>query len=172
MTRASSVFIQWGDAGVRDTLALMSQLVEEGLQSFNVVEFARVLAVRAGVRQQVRQAMAIQAWLARVWRFVEDAPDRDMLADPDTLLKMFQSHSIIAGDCDEAAILGATLGKAVGMQAEFVVFGFPSPDPNEPDRFAHVFAVLLTDTGQRISLDVTRPRGPVPAPSRILTVAV
>lgn len=166
----SRVWIGWGDAGVRDTLSLMSSLVEEGLQSFAVIEFARMLAVRAGVRRPIVQALAIQTWLKRVWRFVDDERDADMLADPQTLLAMYDRHGIIAGDCDEAAILGATLARAIGFRAQFIVYGFPSSDPNEADRFSHVFTAVLTDDGQRISLDVTRPRGPVPAPSRVLTV--
>lgn len=170
MTHSSSVQIGWGDAGVYDTLSLMRGLVVEGLQSFAVVEFARVLAVRAGVRRQYVQALAIQSFLRRTWRFVEDDRQTEMLADPQTLLAMFQRHGVIAGDCDEVAILGAALGRAIGLRAEFIVLAFPSDDPNEADRFAHVYAVLLTDDDRRVNLDVTRPRGPVPAPTRTIIV--
>lgn len=155
-----------------ETLNAMTTLVDEGVDAPAVVMIARQLAVMAGVRRPYFQALAIQAWMKRVWRYVDDPNDRDLLIAPDVLLQQFDAVGFIAGDCDEAAIVGAALGRAIGLSAQFVVLGFASDDPTQPDRFAHVFAVLLTDDGQHISLDVTRPAGPVPPPTRILTVDV
>lgn len=167
MTHTSRIAISGGDAGVMQTLTIMANLIDEGVDSPTVVQFARHLAVRAGVRRPYMQALAIQSWLSRVWRFVDDPADRDLLTSPDWLLAQYQQHGIIAGDCDEAAVLGAALGKSIGLAVQLVVIGFP-PD----DHFSHVYAVLLTDDGQGVSLDVTRPRGPVPAPTRVSSVDV
>jgi hypothetical protein len=172
MAHTSRVSIAYGDAGVEQTLTVMAQLIDEGVDSPHVVLFARMMAVRAGVRNQYAQAQAIRAWMARVWRFVDDPPDRDLVTSADWLLAQLQVSPIIAGDCDEAAILGGALGKSVGMFVRLVVLGFPSSEPAEPDRLSHVYAVLLTDDGREVSLDVTRPAGPVPAPTRLLTMDV
>lgn len=164
--------IPGGDAGVLATLALMQSVVDDAVNSADVVQFARHLAVRAGVRREYAQAQAIAGWLSRVWRFVHDPADREMLSTPELMLDEFGTWGIVTGDCDDAAILGAALGKAVGLNAQFTVYGFPSDVPGEADVYGHVFAVLLTSDGKRVSLDCTRPRGPVPAPTRILTVDV
>lgn len=172
MTHMSRATIAWGDAGVEQTLAMMAGLIDEAIDTPDVVYFARRLAVQAGVRRPYFQALAIRTWLARAWRFVDDPRDRDLLVSADELLRQYRDYGFIAGDCDEAAILGAALGRAVGFRAQLVVYGFPSDDPTEPDRYSHVFAVLLTDDGRPISLDVTRPAGPVLAPTRSLITDV
>jgi transglutaminase-like putative cysteine protease len=165
-------YIAPGDLGVEQSLGMMANDVDQACDSQRVVYFARRLAVNAGVRQQYQQALAIKNWLARVFRFVDDPIDRDLFVTPDRALQEYEATGQVTGDCDEAATLGAALGRAVGMRAQFVVLGFPSDDPDEDGRFAHVFAVLLTDDNRSVSLDVTRPAGPVPAPSRVLTLDV
>lgn len=172
MTHATLAQIRLGDAGVIDTLDMMREYIDAGIDDPNIVQFARRLAVGAGVRNQCAQSYAIRGFLSRVWRFVLDPHDRELLVTPAVALREHLEHGIITGDCDEAAIFGATLGRAVGLHAELVVLAFPSDDPSEPEQFAHVFAVLLTDAGDRISLDVTRPPGPVPAPTRALSMDV
>lgn len=172
MSRITTHSIAWGDRGVYQTLELMANLVDASLDSPDLINFARSLAVAAGPRQPYRQALAFSAFLQRVWRFVDDPYDRDTLRDPVTLLREYQATGRVAGDCDEAAILGAALGRAVGMGAEFYVLGFASDDEPGPGRFQHVFAVLLTDDNREVSLDVTRPAGPLPVPSRIVAMDV
>ena len=172
MSRITTHSIAWGDRGVYQTLDLMASLVDRSLDDPDVINFARSLAVSAGTRRQYQQALAVNAFLSRVWRFVDDPYDRDTLRDPLTLLREYTATGRVAGDCDEAAILGAALGRAIGLGAEFVVLGFASDDEPGPGRFQHVFAVLLTDDDRQISLDVTRPAGPLPVPSRVVAMDV
>lgn len=166
MTRVSFNSVGYGDLGVEQSVALMVTMVDAAIDSPDVVYFARQLAVRAGVRRQYMQAVAIKNFLERVWRFVDDPTDRDLFVTPDEALRRYQETGYIAGDCDEAATLGAALGRAVGMNAQFVVYFFDHIDPSGQ----HVFAVLLTDDGRSVSLDATRPRGPVPAPTRTMVI--
>ncbi len=56
-------------------------------------------------------------------------------------------------DCDDAAILAAGLGKAVGLLARFVLVGFRSS--RAP--FSHVWTELRSPTGGPwVEMDVTR----------------
>jgi transglutaminase-like putative cysteine protease len=150
----------------------MASLVDTSLDNPEVIDAARALAVSAGPRRPYYQALAIAGFLQRVWRFVDDPNDRDTLRDPVTLLREYANTGRIAGDCDEAAILGAALGRGIGLSAQFYVLGFASDDEPGPGRLQHVFAVLLTDDGRQVSLDVTRPAGPLPVPSRIVAMDV
>lgn len=168
MTIVSSVGIRGGDAGAIDTLTIMAELVNTSLVNPIVVAAARELAViTAPARDQYRQAIGIRSWLGRVWRFVDDPTDTELLRDPEQLLRDYFVRGYIAGDCDEAAVLGAAMGKAIGLGATFTVFAFAGDAT-----FSHVFASLLLSSGQIISLDVTKPTGSVPSPSRELTVEV
>lgn len=162
--------IGYGDYGVSQTVEHMRALVDAALDNPRVVMLARQIAAMGG-RRQYMQALTIQGWLKRVWRFVDDPTDRDILISPELSLQEFANTGYITGDCDEAATVGATLGRAVGLGAEFCLLGFASDDPALDGRLAHVFAVLLTDDGRRVSLDVTKPAGTLPNPSRIVTVS-
>jgi len=162
--------IGWGDQGTEDTLALMSRLVSRGVDSPAVVSAARQLVTRAGAgRDQLAQARAIRRFLASVWRFTDDPSDRELLRDPEAMLAEYQDLGVIMGDCDEAAILGAALGRAIGLEDTFTILSFPDP-AGGPDLFGHVYASLLTSRGAPVDLDVTRPAGPVPEPIRVQTV--
>ena len=172
MTIASSRAIAGGDQGALDTLGIMAELVNQSTHNPLVVECARFLAVNAApARDELRQANAIRAWLARVWRFVDDPADTELLRDPEAMLREYFARDVVTGDCDEAAILGASLGKCVGLGACFTVYAFDPRDGGNGG-FSHVFASLLTSGGRSINLDVTKPAGSVPAPSRELTVEV
>jgi hypothetical protein len=60
---------------------------------------------------------------------------------------------MVHGDCDDAAQLVATLGKAVGFPAEFHAVSFaPGGTP-----YTHVYAVLRLPNGRPVEFDVTRP---------------
>jgi transglutaminase-like putative cysteine protease len=169
MTHVSFSTIPWGDHGVEQTLNLMADMVSAAVDVPVVVYTARRLAVMGGVRNEVGQANTIRAWLASVWRFVDDPRDRELLVTPDELLQSFERDGVIAGDCDEAAVLGAALAKAVGFQVCLYALAFPDDNP-QGDKFQHVYAAILTDDGLEVSLDVTRPRGPVPTVTRIMQV--
>ncbi len=153
-----------GDTGVQQTLVLMSRLVEQDQQIPLVVETARQLAVAQGAGSEYRSALTIRAWMARVWRYVGDPVTREHLEDADYLLRQYQQLAYIPGDCDEAAILGATLGKAIGIPASWTVLAF------NHGPYSHVYATLYPADGPAVELDVTRPAQRLATPTRSLTV--
>jgi transglutaminase-like putative cysteine protease len=157
-----------GDAGVEQTFDAMARLANAGQSIPVVVDFARALATNSGA-SQARGALAIYNWLARTFKYVDDPVDTELLISPAVMIQAAQANGVIRGDCDEAAILGASLGKAVGIEAQFTALAFE----DDPDRLSHVFAVLLPNDGAPVSLDVTRPRGKrLPAVTRTLSMPV
>jgi transglutaminase-like putative cysteine protease len=172
VTTVSSVSVRGGDAGTLDDLSVMVGLVNQSLVNPLVVSTARTLAVNsAPARDQYRQAIGIRSWLARYFRFVDDPAGLELLRDPENLLREYFATGRMIGDCDEAAVLGAALGKAIGIPAYFTVLAFAESDGGS-GMFSHVFASLLTDDGRSVSLDVTKPPGSVPAPTRVWSVEV
>lgn len=172
MTTVSSVAVRGGDGGTIDDLTVMVDLVNSSLVCPPVVFFARSLAVDAApLRNQYAQAVAIREWLRRYFRFVDDPAGLELQRDPENLLNEYAATNRIIGDCDEAAVLGAALGKAIGLGACFTVLAF-SPSDGGDGSFSHVFATLLTDDGRAVNLDVTKPAGSVPPPIRVWSVEV
>ena len=169
VTRAT---IAVGDAGVLQTLAVMQSLVDQAMDSPIVIQTARGLAASDGAQAQAVTALRIRAWMARFWHYVDDPVTREHLEDATYMLNQFQQNRYFSGDCDEAAILAATLGKAVGLDATFTVLAFDMGDgtPAQSARYSHVYTTLLTSAGQAINIDITRPSGPVASVVRSLEV--
>lgn len=86
-----------------------------------------------------------------MWRFVRDPAGVELVHRPERLLDLWRAKGHIPGDCDDAAVLGAALGKSIGLPARFVVLGFYGPTMP----FSHVYAELQTPQGWA-DLDVTR----------------
>jgi transglutaminase-like putative cysteine protease len=107
----------------------------------------------------------IRGWLAEHVRFLSDPVGvsrvaggsvevDDYLRDPVTeQLAQLQRTGEIRGDCDDVAMLAATLLLAAGLPA--VRFRVVSFDPVPPAPFSHVFTEALTTRGW-LDLDITR----------------
>jgi transglutaminase-like putative cysteine protease len=156
------------DGGTVRTLAAMASLANLAQVDPLTVETAHRIALRVPPRDTLGYAQAIRRWLASNFRFVPDALDVETARAPHYLLTMQrQQGGLITGDCDDAAVLGAALGKSLGLRARFRTLAFPSLG----NTFGHVYAELETDQGW-LDLDVTKPRGPVESASRTLTYPV
>jgi hypothetical protein len=107
-----------------------------------------------GAREYLVMAQTIRAWLSGNFRFVPDPVGVELLRAPAVQLHTWEQRGLITGDCDDAAILGAALGKAVGIRAAFVAVGFSMSGP-----LSHVYTVLTGPPKRPISvdLDVTKP---------------
>lgn len=173
MTLVRRFNIGYGDSGAEQTLAGMVAIVNGAVSDPAFVRFARQLAVHGGVRNTMAQAFAIRGWLSRVWRFVDDPTDTELLRGPDDMLRDYAQHSVIMGDCDEAAIMGAALGTAVGIPSRLVALAFTQAN-GKSGPFEHVYAALVMSDGSELDLDVTRPNGMtiLPAIARTLTADV
>lgn len=121
----------------------MAQLALQGARGEDVAALARDLAT--GGPERIRQ------WLAGAFSFKPDPEGIELLRTPRVLLQDWDSTGEAAGDCDDAAILGASLAVASGYPVRFVVLGF---DPHGP--YGHVYAEAWN--GSRwVDFDVTRP---------------
>lgn len=159
MTKTTYESIGFGDYGAAQTLTRMAELVNRSLRVPLVVETANGIAATVPPRDYVAIAQAIRAWLQRHFRFVRDPLGVELLRDPEYQLRQWMTQGFITGDCDDAALLGAALGKAVGIGARFVAVGFQDNGP-----LLHVFTVLtgyrdggIGSLGAGVDLDVTRP---------------
>jgi len=148
--------IGFGDVGSATTLTRMAGMVNAALSVPLVIETAASIVAHVPSRDYLGMAHAIRNWMQAHFKFVPDPVGVELLRDPDYQLREYMTRGKILGDCDDAAILGAALGKAVGIRAKFVAVAFRSPGP-----LAHVYTVLTGSAGRAIGsgvdLDVTRP---------------
>lgn len=145
----------------------MRALVHRAVRDPIVQAWAKEVAAGATPMEQVR---ALDTWLRTHFVFRDDPRKvhgivlEDFLIDPRVAVARDRAGQLVEGDCDDAAMLVATVGLAVGLRATFRAVGFDgSFGP-----LSHVFTVLHWD-GQGVRVDTTRPWGvSLPSVTRIL----
>ncbi len=161
--------IAGGDLGARQTLSRMRDAANSGLRDPVVIETARRIASEAPPRDTLGIVRAIYDYVSSHLHFVRDPRGVEALATPRYLLDRIATTHLVEGDCDDAAILTAALGKAVGLRAKFRALGFLHPQAP----YAHVFT-LLQAAGRWVRLDITRndPLQAVPPTARTMELEV
>jgi transglutaminase-like putative cysteine protease len=151
-TPISFGMISGGTLGAMQTLQKMRSLVNQGVKDPLVIETARRLVATLPPRDFDSQARAIRAYLVEHFQFTQDPRGLELLATPRYLLTQVAKRYVVQGDCDDAAILGCALAKAIGLRCRFVILAFHYPDAP----FAHVFGVVK-GRSRWFDLDTTRP---------------
>ena len=118
----------------------------------------RSMLVRGAVEYCVRglqpkdylsEILAIRYFAAERVRYLNDPVATELVKDPQRLIEEVTRHRISIGDCDDIALLLATMARQLGREAEFITVGF-----GKPNSFSHVFArVREPKTGRWIVLD-------------------
>jgi transglutaminase-like putative cysteine protease len=163
-------FIFGGDLGAIQTLHKMRGIVNASLADPLVIETARTIVENAGVlgRDQWGKYLALRQWMEAHLQFLPDPQGIELLSTPRYMLQRIRQALFVSGDCDDGAILGAALGKAVGLPAKFRALSFGS----QARPFQHVYTLLLV-RGRWMNLDTTRsPRTAPPPPARALELGV
>jgi hypothetical protein len=109
---------------------------------------ASIVGQTGNVGQQIAK---IRSWLTSHVYFLPDPDTTELLHDPVLLAEWIEHGGTVGVDCDDVAMLGAAIGKAIGIPARFAVVAFY--EPNAP--FGHVWAELF-DGGTWRELDTTR----------------
>lgn len=150
--RATLSAIGLGYAGTLDTIHRMKQLARQSAALAPVREQAVAIVTGTGTNAEA-QAALIRAWLERHVSFLRDPLTAEGLHEPTLMLEQVRQRGVTDVDCDDVAILAASLGMAVGLPARFVLLG------RGPHDFEHVFTELMDPrTGEWFELDTTRPQ--------------
>jgi transglutaminase-like putative cysteine protease len=146
---AEDYLIRIGDGiqGVKDTLYIMSRLTRRYKRHPGLVALARSLVSRLPGKDWGGEIAALHAFVRDHIRYVQDVNGVETLATPDRTLEIRQ------GDCDDKALLLATLLEAIGHPTRFVAVG------EQPGELTHV--LVETKVGEDwISLETTEPVEP------------
>ena len=152
--QASFVTIGPGAAGILDTLHRMRAIVR-AQQAVPIVRLPAVALTKGTGFDGAAQIRKLRLFLHDHTEFVRDPTGVELLQTPDYLLTQIRRGDIVAGDCDDLAMLAAALGMSIGLRARFVALG--------RGRLEHVFTELADPrTMHWTDLDLTRPRRGIP----------
>jgi len=129
-TTATLKAIPSGDAGTRVTLQLMGQLVRRYKKSLPIRQLAFSIIDRVrGHKNFGAQVRAIHKYVRNNIQYVKDVNGVETLATPIKTLEFRK------GDCDDQAVLIATLLESIGHPTRFVAVKMSPFGP-----FVHVYA--------------------------------
>lgn len=86
---------------------------------------------------------AIYDYLSKNMRYLRDANLVDTIQTPEITL------DFMSGDCDDMAVLSASLLESIGYRTQFVITGYDARP------FCHVYIYVFTPDGKRYPFDVT-----------------
>ena len=154
-----------GDAGTRKTVAIMAQLAQAGALRRDVRETAISIIRSAGTapHDTPGELDALFRYVRDQVRFTGDIAGVETLQAPHYTLR------VMAGDCDDKAVLLAALARSVGISAS-LKFRVIAANPNQPGTYSHVY-VVASVRGKEFALDPTYSSSRMgwqhPRPSRI-----
>ena len=167
--RVQSRNIPAGDAGASITLRKMQVLVNQSLTDPVVINTAKSIIRFLPERNYPMFVDALREFLSQRVLFCKDPRGVELLHTPRYMLDTIARRFYLQADCDDAAILAAALGKALGLRARFVALGFSVP--RAP--LSHVYTEIGLPSGEWIPLDTTKaPYADPPAVSRVKRVEV
>lgn len=123
------------EAVTADVLAKMVALVHDAVEKGEAVRRVAswILGQTAGDPSRVRRA--VYDYVRRAVDFRPDPPGLEILRGPDVLIEEFETFGRAEGDCDESAVLVASLLKALGQDAALILV---TTAPTKP--LHHVYA--------------------------------
>ncbi len=127
------------------------RLLKEIVNQYKVKPFFRQLAVRiinnfpCPHKNYDCYVYAIAKWIRDHIKYVKDVNGYETLQTPDNTLR------IRGGDCDDHALLAATLFEAIGLKTYFKIVG-------ENGKYKHIYVVVKTPHGRTWVVDTTEPR--------------
>jgi Transglutaminase-like superfamily len=138
-----------GEAGTKQTIALMRRLIDDAVSNSRFVRFAKDLVRNVLPYNDIGEAQAVYEFVRQSIRYTKDPVTKETLYPPMELLK------IRAGDCDDIAMLMGAIMIALGYPARLVTISANASDPNE---FSHVYleSEVPPGSGQWVAMDAAR----------------
>lgn len=149
----SAVPLLSGDAGVAQTIALMRQLIDEGVKNPEINRYAISILQQSGTPQHEPwgEAQTIYEYVKANFRFVNDPVGSD--GPKETLRPAVEILRLGAGDCDDFTVLLCSLLGTIGFRTHIVTV---ASDPRDPSQFTHVYPEVEIDD-EWIPVDAARP---------------
>lgn len=125
-----------GFRGPPDTLAGMVKAAQgaRGERSMLVRSCTEQAVGRLWPKDYLGEILAINAWVSERVVYLNDPLHVELLKDPQRLCEEILAKGYARGDCDDIAVLMATMAMQVGRDAQFVCVGFGARGS-----YSHVF---------------------------------
>ena len=141
---AATITIPEGKPGIVETLKIMRRIVRKQKAALPIRNKALEITQGIDGKNWVGEIKAVQEWVKNNVKYRKDIVDVETLHLPETLL------GVKSGDCDDHALLVASLLESIGHPTRFVAVGYA------PDDYIHVFAESRVGN-KWVSVETTEP---------------
>ena len=138
-----------GNRGIFQTVGLMREFVKEGRCDPPIVANARALCQVCPEKDQFAEMYELFCFVRDQVRYVAD------VLDVETISPAWYTLETLSGDCDDQAVLLASLLEAVGIPTRFAITAY-----SQAREFEHVYLLGMVPDGRFIAMDPTEP-GPL-----------
>src|SRR3990172_12510042 len=139
-TTVTSYTIPQGDRGAYETLRIIKRIVIESMKDIPVLDTAKRIIRVAGGKDRSAQARMVGEWMRSSLQFVRDPYGIETIHTPLFMLERIRTRGLFEADCDDYAVLSASLAKAIGLRTKFVILGFMQKGAP----WAHVYTIAET----------------------------
>ena len=138
-----------GYRGTLKTVGHIIDLIKHGAKDFHVRQTAIDILLRRAVRPKdyLGEIKSLFEWVQQNVRYTKDTFRVEVLHSAKRMLEL------LAGDCDDMAILLGAMLESIGHPVRLALTG---PDPLKPDLFSHIYLEVF-HKGRWIPLDATMP---------------
>lgn len=138
-----------GSAGIFQTLKLMRDLINTSkLNPTTRMRVAQMLTL-VPPKDSLGEIRTLFEYAQQRIRYMSDIADVETISAPE------QTIATGAGDCDDKAILLATMLEIAGFPTRLIATGY-----NAPDTFEHVYLAVMLPDGSFLPLDPSEPYWP------------
>jgi transglutaminase-like putative cysteine protease len=130
-SQAEVIYIPEGVPGIKETLRHMGRLIQQGKRSMKVRDKALSLIRNLPQKAYRKEVEALHEYVRDKMRYCQDTTDIEVIQTADASLRL------MAGDCDDKAVLLCSLLESIGHKTRLVAIGF------EPGIFEHVLLDTL-----------------------------
>lgn len=146
---ATHHYISLGDPGIEQTLRIMRRHALAASRNPLVIEWAQGIVRRLPERDTDAEAGAFLAWVRANFRYTRDPVEVELVKTPERMLREWQRHGVITGDCDDQTTLIAAGMNIVGNETRFVTV---AADGAHRD-FSHVLMEYESPVRGWVSMD-------------------
>lgn len=138
-TKNESYEVRNGKMGSIDTVSLMCKIAREESTNKEVRDFAIEILNHYGTssHNHLDEAVAIGTYIRDHVRYVKDIDNVEMLTQPRLLMQRIEG-GVARGDCDDMALLTATLLLSIGIVPYFKIVRWTETSGN----FNHIYVMV------------------------------
>lgn len=145
---------QFGIAGIWQTMYIMRDIVYQSVKDREIKDTAVEIIKDIEPLNSLEQVKAIFNWIRKKVRYVKDYYSIEEIQYPRIMLKNIKVKGYAYGDCDDMALLSASMLYSIGMKTRFVVIA------TKPKHYNHIRTeVMIKDKWIPLELSSRLPFG-------------